>query len=430
MGTRPLLVLLLVVSTTLFVLRPAIQAQNLSALAETPDWHRLDPYQETITHDEFADLLEKLYAPHGGWETWLRLDPDAVVIRKSNIPLDDLYVLRFAPSATTTKPLPPAYWRARADLPAAIPPPEKPLSGVRIALDPGHLGGRWARLEERWFQIKQAPPIMEGDMTLVVARRLAERLRALGADRVSLVRDGDEPSTQRRPPDLLADAREALAEGGIVQPRATFDGPADPQRQLSITWMSNTLFTRADIRARGQKINSNLQPDLVVCLHFNAEAWGDPAKPELVPKNHLHLIVNGCYSAEEISRADVRFEMLLKLLNRSAREEIPLADAVAESLASATGLPPYEYTGPNAVRVDANPYVWGRNLLANRLYECPVVYAEPYVMNSAEVFARVQAGDYEGLRDFRGVPRRSIFREYADAVAEGLANAYRSRGQP
>ena len=49
-------------------------------------------------------------------------------------------------------------------------------------------------------------------------------------------------------------------------------------------------------------------------------------------------------------------------------------------------------------------------------------------MNSPEVFARVQAGDYEGTRDFGGVQRKSIVREYTDAVADGLAAYYRARG--
>jgi len=55
------------------------------------------------------------------------------------------------------------------------------------------------------------------------------------------------------------------------------------------------------------------------------------------------------------------------------------------------------------------------------------VYAEPYVMNSHAVFPRVQAGDYDGLRTFGGVPRKSIYREYADGIAAGLANYYSRR---
>ena len=415
-----------ILAATLFVLAAAAcaRAQNLSPLADPPDWRRLDAYQQTITREEFTHLLQTLYAPHGGWQPFIRLDPDAAVIRKSNIPLDDLYTLHFAPSDAVRQPPPPAYWRPRALLRPTPPPPDRPLAGVHIALDPGHLGGRWAQLEERWFKIGDAAPVMEGEMTLRVARLLADRLRALGVEKVDLVRDGDEPTTPLRPADLADAARHALAEQGITHPREAPVDPADPQRMFSRPWMADVLFTRADIRARGRRVNNTLRPDLVLCLHFNAEAWGDPAKPALVDKNHLHLLVNGCYAPDEIARDDVRFEMLLKLLDRSASEELAAAEQVAPALAAATGLPPFQYTGPNALHIGNSPYLWARNLLANRLYECPVVYIEPYVMNSPQVFARVQAGDYDGTRPFGGIQRRSIFREYADAVAEGLAHYY------
>jgi hypothetical protein len=51
---------------------------------------------------------------------------------------------------------------------------------------------------------------------------------------------------------------------------------------------------------------------------------------------------------------------------------------------------------------------------------------EPYVMNSTIDHARIQAGDYGGLREISGKLQPSIFHEYADALAEGLARHYRS----
>jgi hypothetical protein len=176
-------------------------------------------------------------------------------------------------------------------------------------------------------------------------------------------------------------------------------------------------------------VNKQLRPDLVLCLHFNAEAWGDPLHPEFVPRNHLHVLVNGCYSAGELRLDDQRFEMLLQLLSRASPEEVAIADEVATALAGASKLPPYEYTTGNAVHASSNPYVWARNLLANRLYHAPVVFLEPYVMNSEVVWERVQAGDYEGEQMIGGEMRRSIFREYADAVVEGL-RIYYSKARP
>ena len=171
-------------------------------------------------------------------------------------------------------------------------------------------------------------------------------------------------------------------------------------------------------------MNTKLHPDVVLCLHFNADEWGDEKNPTLVERNHLHLLVNGSYLPGEVESDDERFEMIGRLLSHASEEEIKLADVTARSVASKTGLPPYEYTKDIVTKVGTSGYVYARNLAATRLYQCPVVYFEPYVMNSVDTFARVQAGDYEGMRVVNGVERLSIYREYADGVAEGLVEYY------
>ena len=139
-----------------------------------------------------------------------------------------------------------------------------------------------------------------------------------------------------------------------------------------------------------------------------------------MPDDHLHLLVNGSYLPPELELDGVRFEMLNKLLSRSFPEELALAEAIAGAMAKATGLPPYKYGTENVTPVGASGYVYARNLMATRLYRCPTVYLEPYVMNSGEVFARVQAGDYRGKREIAGKERESIYREYAGSVVEGV----------
>ena len=48
-------------------------------------------------------------------------------------------------------------------------------------------------------------------------------------------------------------------------------------------------------------------------------------------------------------------------------------------MARETGLPAYEYpTHEYATHIGSSGYVYARNLLATRLYRCPVVYCEPY----------------------------------------------------
>ena len=69
--------------------------------------------------------------------------------------------------------------------------------------------------------------------------------------------------------------------------------------------------------------------------------------------------------------------------------------------------------------------VWARNLLANRIYEASVIFLEPYIANSEEVYQRLQMvdSDYGGNNDNqRG---KSIVKEYVDAVLLGLEEAGR-----
>ncbi len=411
-------------SFLLLIFAPALQAaDNVSVLGSKPRWSVLEHYQETITHDEFAHLINDVYCTHG-------FAPDLIEINEKtarillNRETKKFFTLRFAENpATAGRKAVPRLWRPAKILSPAK--PEKALLGLKIALDPGHLGGKWAKMEERWFQVGNSPPVQEGDLTLRVARLLAPRLRELGA-KVFFVRNSNQPITARRPDDFRELARKILIKNGVPQPRADVLDPNDPAKEQTIRWQSEILFYRySEIRRRAALVNFKLHPDLVLCLHFNAEGWGDPNNPTLTDTNHLHLLVNGSYLAEELEFDDERFEMIRRLLSRAYDEELSLADTIAATMARQTGLPPYEYPTTNTTtKVGTSGYVYARNLLATRLYRCPVVYCEPYVMNSKDVFARIQAGDYEGVRDVNGVERKSIFREYADSVAEGLVDYY------
>lgn len=400
--------LLLVIAS----LNPA-SAQRLSPLATAPQWNDLEPFQQTITRETFTRLLTTVYAPDGAADPFIAITDDAAhIIKQAGRP--ERFVLRFAKTEPTRPP--PRYWRPAARMPAA--PEQRPLEGIRIAIDPGHLGGRWARMEERWFRIGDGHTVQEGDMTLRVAELVKPMLEELGAE-IFLVRTSDEPVTEQRPERLQQMAR------GEVEEKGTAIDDAGYERQLQ--WQSELLFYRiSEIRSRGGLVNDRIYPDITLCLHFNAEGWGDPANPTFVERNHLHLLVNGQYSTRELAYDDQRHAMLVKLLTRSHEEELAASEVMAESLAEATLLPPYEYRTPNARHVGASDYVWARNLLANRIYESPVLYLEPYVMNSAIVYERIGLGEYKGEKLIEGIPRKNIFLEYAEGIRDGLVRYYRN----
>jgi N-acetylmuramoyl-L-alanine amidase len=396
-------------------------ADNLGILGSHPKWAVLEKYQETITHDEFTRLIQGVYCTHGFAQDLIEINENTARILM-NRKAQKFFTLRFAENDASRNPVP-RLWRPAKSLPPAK--QEKPLSGLRLALDPGHLGGKWAKMEERWFQVDSSQPVQEGDLVLKVGRLLAPRLRQLGA-KVFFVRNSNEPVTAKRPDDFRELARKILIKNGVPHPRPDVLDPNDPEKEQTIRWQSEILFYRySEIRRRAVLVNTKLHPDLVLCLHFNAEGWGDPNNPALIDANHLHLLVNGSYLQDELEFDDERFEVIRRLLSRAYDEELPLADTIAAAMARETKLPPYEYPTTNSTtRVGSSGYVYARNLLATRLYRCPVVYCEPYVMNSRDAFARIQAGDYEGVRNVNGIERKSIFREYADSVVDGLVEYY------
>lgn len=404
---------------------PPARLDRLSPLGAKPDWIKLQAFHQTLTRSEFEAAMRDVYSDGSPFPPPWTLEADGVVI-KTGDPLKPDARIAFAPRPAA--PLPGTRtWRAAAEMP---PLKGRPLlSDIHIAIDPGHIGGAYAQMEERRLSFAPGEAIQEGDLTLATAQVLAERLKALGAY-VSLVRDRAEPVTPQRPSDFIVQARQILADAGFPQPQDSYSGVYGDAKILTVQWQSEKLFYRvSEIHARGEKVNSTIKPDVVLCLHFNAEAWGDAAAPQFSPMNHMHVLVNGCYSPLELEQQDIRFEMFRRLFSRTHQEEQPLAEAVANAMRLTTGLPAYVYTTSNARHVGTNSYVYARNLLANRIYDCPVVYLEPYVMNNEETYHRLLRGHFLGRTLIAGRLQSSAIEDYVQGVVKGIV-AYYQKHRP
>ena len=399
----------------------APQLSRLSPLTETPPWPKLQELSKALTAEQFDSAFEEVYTDSRHFPPPWQRDQGGITVPTGAA---DGSKVRIDFRLPADKPAdPPHYWHRVTELPPLAGRPV--LSDLRIALDPGHIGGAYAQMEERYLSFHPNEHVAEGEISLKVAQLLKPRLEALGAH-VLMVRDGTDPVTTSRPADLRPVAEAVLREHGIIQPKDGYAGVSGDEKVLTLQWQAEKMFYReSEIRARGKKVNDQLKPDLVLCLHFNAASWGNPEQPQYSPENHLHVMVNGCYAADELQLQDIRFEMLQRLFLRMHEEELPLAGQVATAMAESTGLPPYVYATPNARLAGPSTYVYARNLLANRIYQCPVVYLEPYVMNNEDTYQRLLMGDYIGSTLFKGRLRTSIFEDYVQGVVNGLTNYYR-----
>lgn len=386
----------------LYFLGRLVAMAKLTDLAEPPDWARLDGFQESISRQEFLTQLNEVYCPRQSWWfPWIEIEEHRARIRKK-AGSDEWYDLHFLESNKSVTQSSPSFQ----------------ISGSKILIDPGHIGGEFSEMEGRHFAIGDENPVKEGELALSVALKLKSELEKKGAV-VSLSRKENQPVTQLRPKDFKELAVTWFSRMEWLQKL--------PSEEISkrIKKREELYFYRvSEILARSDKIKK-IKPDLILCIHLNAAPWPDPEKKSVVERNDYHVLVNGCYMGGEIAYDDQRFEMVWRLLNRWENAERFIAEHISKAFAKKTGLPAFAYKGPNALKVGDVPGVWARNLLANRIYEAPVVFLEPYIANSAVVYQRIQLGDYENRKIINGEKRASLVREYVDAVLIGLEQASR-----
>lgn len=353
-----------------------------------PTQKEIDSWGNPFTWTEFEKLFNEVYSDTNTAARWFKATDKGLIYENRLIPWK-------------TPPRNERLWRPARLLPP-IQDPDTPLEGMRIAIDPGHIGGKWAALEQRDNMISDKYRIQEGVSARIVAELLADRLRKMGAT-VMLTRTSSHPVSK-------------LTQEYIAQKLSRINNvPLDEGIQKEA---GRLLMRPVEINARAAKMR-RFRPDIILCLHFDAPA----AQPY---QDQLHLIINGAYLPSELENPDLRFSLLGKLLSKTHEEEVAVSSAVAHAMAERLRLPAFQYTLPQpGVRaVPGEPYLWCRNLLANCLYSSPVIYTEPFNMSNELTARRLTMGDYEGTRTFGKTPYPSIYREYADSVAEGLKTYY------
>lgn len=398
-------------------LLPISSRAELSPLAPDPDWSALDAFQETMTREEFVHWVNTLFSPDGSFWKFTVINGNEVTLFGDREHTRLLYRLRLAPDLESQLPIRATTvsgWKLSKTGASGA----KPLRGLVICLDPGHIGGRWAKMEERFFQIGSDPPVIEAELNMLAARHAAKLLETAGAV-VVWTKRLFEPVTALRPSSLREEAVASLyPSGGPAAVPASFS----PELERRVVREEELLFYRnAEIRARAELV-AKVNPDLTLCIHFNADKWSShPTRAGLIPQSRLVAFVHGNYSEDELIYDDEKWDLLYKLLSRASIPEAEAAESIAKQMEATWSYPPESYANWNAARrVGPSPYVFARNLLANRIYRGPVVFVEGPYMNAQDAYDRIVAGDYPGTRVIGGRACRSLFAEYGELLARGV----------
>ena len=399
----------------------AVQPGDLLKDPSPEEWGALSSFSGRLTRAEFEGQLKAVFDPFGGLRPFLKITDQSVEVFAT--PKQETCVATIAFASTNQVTLPKPFGPQHSTKDSG---PSQPLAGLKVAIDPADIGGAWGAMENRSSYYKGYGLIQEGDLNLIVSIVLAERLRQLGAE-VFVTRDTSEPVCEASVPEVAKIVPFVLADRPYIL-AGTFRSRTRNIRKTSPIYeriVAEVLLTKnLEARARAEKVRCSMKPDFTIVLQFDASP--SSRRHKLTTINRNILFVEGAYTASELSKDPrQRCRLLSKMLQGVSPMEKEVAVAIATRLTEATGFPPVHYGDSKTTRaIGGSPYVVARNLLLPREHEGPVIVTEPYFMNEVVTLQRLLAGDFEGSREIGGKQLTSIYREYAEAVAAGIVDAY------
>jgi len=314
--------------------------------------------------------------------------------------------------------------------------PQFPLNGLRIALDPGHMGGtRWDKFTGKYIQDSQGRIVSEGTTVLQISLLLKQELEKLGA-KVLLTREGLRPVTQDvyESFDLLPHALLELRENShqpwflnLVRQAPIgqklfqlFDNSSDVKNIFSEKQRAYYYIFRSDLAARAELIN-NFQPDIALVIHLdtanktNSDHGTNPQAPY-----ETKTFVMGSYEPNEFaSRADRKYFVRHLLDAKSWNLSLNLGRNITHSFRDRLGLKLSQRTGGGWTLVE--PGIISRNLGVTRRLQAPAVsYLECLFYNRPDEFNKLAQTKHPMLIDGENIPYSERVVEITNSIKEGL----------
>lgn len=249
-----------------------------------------------------------------------------------------------------------------------------PLSQAKIAIDPGHFGGQFARLEERYIEMEYEGKALyfdEGSLAFLTALHLRKKLEEQGAT-VLLTRKG-------------------IGEGAY--PENFFDWlknhPEFWEKGVPLSTIFLRHYNRLDLRARAELIN-NFNPDLTLLIHYNAidSELPDSNQTKETTRNFNLVFIPGAFCQGELVNPEDRYNFLRLICTQDLEKSYEMAQELVSLFTTHLQVPPLKTAkreisgfGNSLISSDG---VFCRNLCLTRLIKGPLCYGETLIQNNLE----------------------------------------------
>jgi N-acetylmuramoyl-L-alanine amidase len=313
--------------------------------------------------------------------------------------------------------------------------PAKKLSmlGLRIAIDPGHMGGDiWDKRTGKYAQTASGATLSEGVINLQTSLLMEQKLKALGAE--VLVTHRNLGPVSKVPYDQmnlqehakielrsrsLEDWFQALLEGtNETKLESVFKNSSAVKKIFSEQARSDYYAKREDLLARADVISA-FKPDLTIIVHFDADNLAPTARMPDITRAY----VPGSYSKSEFAGGEARARFLSHLGQGSQwNESVRLSEHIVDQISKSLNVPKLktDMTGTTPI----SPGVFARNLaLTRQINESPISYLECLSYGNDAEFARLSKKDGGTLTiDGKEMPYSKRLDDLASAIVRGISS--------
>lgn len=301
-----------------------------------------------------------------------------------------------------------------------------PLTGIKILIDPGHIGGdQWDTLTGKFVQINKQK-VSEGDLNLWTSVLLAQELEALGAE-IKLTRDSQAPVSKidLDTYDLTPYQNESLYNGlddwisqylHLNSKDLVTAVKKDPKYQSLYSPRARTDFfiSTIDLQARADQIRE-FKPDITINIHYDASE-----NFKLQNKyDDVEAYVPGSFRLNETGSRKSRAFALTHLLSiQQWQESVTLAGRVTQAMSKELGIPLLD--APQFLTsIKVKDGVYARNLfLTRRTVNGLIVYLECLHYDHVNEFKQLATKNKTGV--YRGLSFKYPSR--VDTVVRGIKN--------
>lgn len=200
---------------------------------------------------------------------------------------------------------------------------EKPLTGYKIALDPGHIAGNieMARLEGKFIEMtidKQNIQLIEGELTLATAYFIKKILEEKGAE-VFLTRSKpNETAFQLTFDEWIKTKMKEQLKQEVKNKKLSIEKAKELQTKASRQELFHRYFKNAELLERARRINA-FKPDITLVIHYNVDEkntnWTTP-----IAENYVMAFIGGAFTKGELRQPEDRFQLLRLLLSNELEE--------------------------------------------------------------------------------------------------------------